>query len=501
MSRKSPLKDIIKESLNEMRRGEKDDDFPDDPTLAEHIRPEGPERFTIKQKSRDEIVIDSLLADISGKDGYFIKLKKEIRPNEWMLMKVIENEWRRWADIETAVADIVKEYTKKSPQKWGTGAYRVEIACRGGMRGKGYSPIDIYVNADEEFVASTPGNTGNGQQIDSATQVTSQLDTLAQLVNVVRGVIPAPQDPNIIQQQIANAFQQGMQMKVAESSSSNQMMIAMMTTMMGIMKEIITSLKSDKPIEHRNIEDSMTKIMETLKTFGVLPTQQGGGKEKSVIDFVNELKALGIDIIKKDEPLEQINKLKQLASIANEFIGQGQGEKPSILEKLIDVLGPAVPKMIEDAREAFDKAAQAQALAKQNIEKVERIRALPLSQKQNIIRPINPVTKIIKAIKKSGDAADMVDTSVFVDLTKMLEGNAVGKSILEKAKHEDEESSVIELSTMIRQYVGHEADGLDIEGFVRKFVKWLKENEKKDASSNGYKGTIKPTAKIMKVSP
>lgn len=472
--RKSPLKEIIKESLHEMKG------FPDDPTLAEQIEVEGPDRFVAKQKSRDEIVIDSLLADISGKDGYFIKLKKEIRPNEWMLMKVIENEWRRWADIETAVADIVREYTKKSPQKWGTGAYRVEIACRGGMRGRGYNPIDIYVNADEEFTTPVGGQGGSSTPVvDANTQVTSQLDTLAQLVNVVRGVIPTPQDPGVIQNQIAQAFQQGMQMKVAESSNSNQMVVAMMTAMMGMMKEVMTAMKSDKPVEQKSVEDSIARVMETLKTFGVLPTPNHGGKEKSLTDFITELKLLGIDVLKKDEPLEQISKLKQLASIAGEFMSQGQGEKPSILEKLIDVLGPAVPKMIEDAKEAFDKAAQAQALASQNIEKAAKIGVMkkPLLSTST---PVNTATKVVGEKKKSSEkdpltkilnAIETQNTSIFPEMLSLLEGNAVGKILVDKAKSGVDVSR--DLTVALEQYAGKSINKEKTLEYMRQFVTWV----------------------------
>ncbi len=369
--KKSPIKELVKESIQEL----KEQEFPVDPSLEQSEELEGPERFAHTQRRRDEVVIDELLADISTKEGYFVKLKKEIRPNEWMLMKVIESEWRRWADIETAVADIVREYTKKSPQKWGTGTYRVEIACRGGFRGKRYEPIDVPVNADEEFVNAPLNNSSLNSASDSAVQVATQIDTLAQLVNVIRGVVPQGPDPNTIQTTVANAFQQGLQLKANESQNMTTLIVGMMTAMMTAMKDIAIANRSSEnnTIKTINPEESLAKMLDVMSKFGVI----GQKSEKSAIDFAKELQALGLDLFKKDEPLEQINKLKQIASIASDFMGMsGTGERPSILEKLVDILGPAVPEMIKNVKDTFNQAVTAQQIAQQNIDKMKELRSL-----------------------------------------------------------------------------------------------------------------------------
>ena len=362
--KKSPVQQMIKESLKELREGE----FEDDPTLdANEVT--GPERFTVGQKRKDEVVIDSLLSDISGKDGYFLKLKKEVRPNEWMLMKTIEAEWRQWADIETSIASIVIEHTKKSPTKWGSGLYRVEIACKGGMRGKGYSPIDFYINAEEEFVNGTP----NGQGVvpvvvDSNVAVASKIEELSSLVNMIRGIIPQPPDPAKTQEQIAGAFQQGMALKANDSSNQTQMMTAMMTGLMGMMTAMATQ-NNNKPVEKN---DSVKETLETLKTFGVIGASQHVEKPKSLTETLAELKMLGLDLFKKDDPLEQVGKLKQIASIASDFMGmQGQGDRPSILEKIVDALGPALPTLLKDAKDAMSSAVQVQVEAGKNIERAK----------------------------------------------------------------------------------------------------------------------------------
>ena len=84
--KKSPLKEMIDSSLRDLHGA----GFQADPSLQDDNEVSGPERFAKGQQRKDEVIIDSQLADISGKEGYFLKLKKEMRPNEWMLMKTIE---------------------------------------------------------------------------------------------------------------------------------------------------------------------------------------------------------------------------------------------------------------------------------------------------------------------------------------------------------------------------------------------------------------------------
>lgn len=361
--KKSVVQEMIKESLKDLRQG----DFEDDPTLdASEVT--GPERFTVGQKRKDEVVIDSLLSDISGKDGYFLKLKKEMRPNEWMLMKVIEAEWRQWADMESSVANIVKEHTKKSPTKWGSGAYRVEIACKGGMRGKGYSPTDFWINAEEEFVNATANGTVVPVVVDPNVAVASKIEELSSLVGMIRGIMPQAPDPAQTQAQIAGAFEKGLAIKATEGSSQAQMMTAMMTGLMGMMTAM--AQQNNKPVEKN--DDALPKMLETLKTFGVIGQKDQQEKPKSLVETLAELKMLGLDIFKKEDPMEQMGKLKQFAGIASDLMGMGgTAEKPSILEKLVDAIGPAIPTLLKDAKDAMSSAVQVQVEAGKNIERAK----------------------------------------------------------------------------------------------------------------------------------
>lgn len=379
----SVLKNMVSEAVQDLQGGK----FPRDPSLmdeAEEIG--GPARFEKGQQRKDEAVIDQLLSGISGKVGYYMKIKKEVRPNEFMMMKVIESDWRKWADMEVAVSDIVKEHTKVAPLKWGTGPYRVEIGCKTGMRGETYPNYDFYINAEEEFMTPTAQMHGVGGTVaqlvqDPATAVASQIDTLSNLVGMLGGIFPKPPDPTIVQGQIAGAFKEGMQLKVSEGSNNSQMMTTMMTGLMGMMTAVMAGRNNDGA-RVVNPDESLSRTLEVMKNFGVLGQQQQH-KEKTIVELVMELKAIGVDLFKKDDPMDQIGRLKQMAGIASEFMGMGgNGDKPSILEKIVDVLGPSIPKMISDIKDATQNTVRVQQIAGDNIRNASQ-RQMVGSQEQS----------------------------------------------------------------------------------------------------------------------
>jgi hypothetical protein len=416
--KKSPLKEMIDRSVADLQNA----GFPSDPSLEENELT-GPERFAKGQKQKDEVIIDSQLADIQGKEGYFLKLKKEMRPNEWMLMKTIESEWRNWPDIESEVARIVKEHTKSAPSKWGSGPYRIEYACKGGMRGKPYPTLDYYINAEEEFLNINGAHVGGVQPVaDPTTQVTAQLDMLGRLTEIINSNKTPGLDVGQVQTQIAGAFEKGLAIKANEGNSSNQMMMTMMTGLMGMM----TALATNKPVVEApkvvNAKEELSGMLETLKTFGVLGNSNQE-KPKSMIETLTELKAIGLDIFKKEDPMEQMSKLKQLANIAGEFMGMGgTGEKPGILEKIVDMVGPAIPGMIKDAKDAMGNAVQAQVEAGKNIERVK----LSAPVNQPVVQPTNQGTTMQTPTVNNGNSVPVVNPQVvafFNGLYDAVRGN------------------------------------------------------------------------------
>jgi hypothetical protein len=377
--RKGPLADLVRESVQDLNGA----GFDIDPTLDENDRElTGPERFAKGQKQKDEVLIDTQLASIQNKEGYFLKLKKEMRPNEWMLMKTIHTEWRRWPDVETAVADIVKEHTKIAPGKWGSGPYRIEYACKGGIRGPGYDPLDFYINAEEEFLTNQ-GMNGQVQQpaADATTQVTAQLEMLGKLTDIINSNKPAGLDVGQVQSQIAGAFEKGLSIKAGEGNNNNAMMMTMMTGLMGMMTAMATKTPEQPKVV--NPTEGLKDAIEMMKNMGVIGNQSVE-KPKTFAETLMELKTIGIDIFKKDDPMEQMGKLKQFASIASDLMGiGGTAERPGILEKMVDMLGPSLPQMVTEIANASKNAVAVQVEAGKNIERAKIGVSTPVNQPIN----------------------------------------------------------------------------------------------------------------------
>ena len=170
-----------------------------------------------------------------------------------------------------------------------------------------------------------------------------------------------------------------MQLKANEGSNSNQMMATVMTGMFGMLTAMM-SKQNEPRVVNPSENDGLKGMLETLKTFGVLGNQNQE-KQKTTIDFIRELKELGMDILKKDDPIQQMSQLKALANIAGEFMGMGgSGEKPGILEKIVDTLAPVLPGMIKDLKDTAVSAQQVQIEAGRNIERAKMIPTQPTPQ-------------------------------------------------------------------------------------------------------------------------
>jgi hypothetical protein len=226
----------------------------------------------------------------------------------------------------------------------------------------------VYVNADEELQSMNPAIMGNMPQTDAPATIAGKLEELSTFMDVLREFLPKQTDPGTVQQQIASAFQEGMKMKSGESNSSAQMMQTMVTAMMGVVTAIITSRGNDRPVEV-NPNAHLSGMLDTLKTFGVLGNTNNQ-PQKTAIDFAKELQTLGVELFKKEDPMEQVKKLKEIAGVAAQFMGMGgDGEKPSIMERVLDLTIPMLPQVISDVKEATKNAVEVQKIAGQNIER------------------------------------------------------------------------------------------------------------------------------------
>lgn len=302
----------------------------------------GPERFYEQQKAHDEVVIDELLASVPRNRGYYLKLMKEVMPNEWEYKQRIEN-YDAWADLEHEIAQIVKRMTQRAPQRWGSGRYRVVVWNDRGMRGEKYPPSDFIIDAGE---FDKPEQVS--EKIDPFTYYQTQMGNLANFMDSLKNFMPQQLNPEKTSEMMGNAFIEGMRATANKEGSQTQMMTTMMTTMMTMMERMITAVNGGgNQARVVNPEETLDRMLGIMGRFGVLP-QQNQQQPQKLTDVIQELRTLGVEPFKQFDINSQVSTIKSIAT-ALEHLGGGLGggEKPSTWDKIIDNLGPALPQILQ----------------------------------------------------------------------------------------------------------------------------------------------------------
>lgn len=346
--KKQDVKDLVASELDNMKRnGDDDDEF-----IATGGTEETGHRFLESKErlSEEEAIIDELLLSVPRSQGYYLKLSKEVRPNEYEFKLRIDG-YENWSDLEYEVSNIVRSYTSKAPVKWGSGHYRVTIWRDGGIRGPKHKPIDFFVDALE---IDLPGNNVVAGKAD----VESQLASMSGLIDSVKKIMPQQEtlSPADVQKMINDAYMQGMtnasQNKTNEASST----AAMMTGMFALIAQMMQSMNQrPEPVQQQSPIDMLAKMTETMNNMGLGPNNKE--KPKSLVEQIGEMKILGLWKEPKDEdPISKLTEMKNLMSIVNDFAGGAKGERPTTIEKIIDVIGPQVPDMIGKVTSTINNA-------------------------------------------------------------------------------------------------------------------------------------------------
>src|SRR3989304_6862853 len=136
--------DLIKEEVARLNADHPDDDelHPSDFKVVRD------KQLGQAEVADDERVLDELLASIPRNQGYYLKLYKELRPTDFEFKLRVDN-YDTWTDLEWEISSLVRAYTDKQPNKWGSGRYRIIIWRDGGVRGPKYKPIDFMIDALE----------------------------------------------------------------------------------------------------------------------------------------------------------------------------------------------------------------------------------------------------------------------------------------------------------------------------------------------------------------
>lgn len=345
-----PLGDIIKEEAEEAKVDQfsADEEFDADRDLGFGA---GPSAFHRSAVDRDALVIDELLTSLPKNQGYYLKLYREIMPGKFEFKDQINN-YDTWTDLELEISNLVKAMTRKfGAKKWGSGLYRLIVWKQGGIREKNkYPAIDVIVDAGDNEDAAANIHTGKVDPIEAANE---QLGALGNMLSAVQGIMPKPVDPNVQFSAIANAFIAG---KGEQANGNNQMMTMMMTMMTGLISALTQQRQAGPAPESPDVQ--MARQLEMIKSMHALVAPSGpGAPVKSLIEQIAELKALGIDLFKKEDTIEVLAKMKAIMSSAGEIVpGAAPVERPGIFEKLVDAIAPSIPKIIGDLRTISENA-------------------------------------------------------------------------------------------------------------------------------------------------
>lgn len=468
---------------NEMERERDADEFPPD---GEFLPPElGGSRYleSARGLASDERVIDELLASVPQNQGFYLKLYKELRPNDFELKLRIDN-YSNWSDMEWEVTSLVRSYTLKDPKKWGTGRYRIIIWRDGGIRGDKFRPLDFFVDAMEPEHTDPPVNTGN-----TSGDMLSSLEGINAMIKTMREVNPTV-SPADMQKTMAESFSQGMRVAADTSNAKSSENNSMMTAMMGFMGALIQTLKPNTPTTPpQDPVQTMAQLMAIIeKSRPATPTE-------SFTDQILKLREIGlIEKPEKSDPISKLTEMKSLMTMFADFSGAGRGERPGLMEKIIETVGPQIPGMISNITNTVRSVVDYRMMREGLITKTDLARsegALPQSQLPPTRRPVagspNPATT-----QTSEEQSMLAVKALLNELHQIVTNNDESKFqyIAERITQlfgspqvlHDLASGAVSPDTLINQLkaFGGEAyqDAMflvSLESYFNRFIGWLKQ--------------------------
>lgn len=334
------------------------------------------------KQEAEEIVIDELLAGVPQAQGYYLKLAKEIEPNNFQFKTRIDN-YETWSDLEWEIVKFVRSMTKKAPSKWGSGKYRIIIWKDGGLRGQKRPPVDIFVDAQEEELML---NQSNGKGEESLEQ---RLGSVSQIIETVGRLSPKTEqlNPKDVLDIASNAMARGQQMAIDKESKESNSLAVMMTAMVQMMQQ-----SNDKFTQLlMQMNGNNNKQMDPL-TMLLIKDMMESKKEKgqNPLSFIKELKEAGLIPERKEQGLTgELNNLLQLKEVAEMFGGGGgDGESGGLLDTLIKGIAPKLPEMIGNVTGAINNVVSLNKakLAAMNpaVAKVSPPKELPVTQEGEI---------------------------------------------------------------------------------------------------------------------
>ena len=345
---KKTIKDVVKDELNKQKvLGLSVSD-------EELIPPRPDYPFGEEKASEEGKVIDELLASVPRNQGYYLKIYKEVQPNEFELKLRIDN-YESWSDLEWEINSVVRNYTKKSPHKWGSGRYRIIIWRDGGVRGNKFKPLDFWIDAMEE-PKNEPVSTQ--ESMTAGEKVREQVNTLTELVRTLREVNPS-MNPAETQKMLVDAFKSGTEAKTAEKTAEVNSQNTLLQVLVPILSELVRA-KSNTPdpsaglsgivndlikkvVDDQGKKTDPLELLKQLKEAGILPNQTAVAPIDPVSSFKSQLEMFTAMI-----PLFQA-------------IAGGRSSDTGIGVELVRSIGPQIKDIIKNVTDTINKVVDSKA--------------------------------------------------------------------------------------------------------------------------------------------
>lgn len=354
----------------------------------------GPSRPGFPMRGTGDRILDELLAGVPANDGYYLKLYKELRPNDFELKMRIDH-YENWSDMEWEVNEIVRAYTaKQGPQRWGSGRYRIIIYREGGMRGPRFKPIDFNVDAQEPN--QVQGDQQNSKYVASES-IKDQMQSMAEMMKVVQQ-FNQPANPDKIHETIVSSMKSGADLAVAREtanatvkSAEIQSNAAQQNQLVALMGETIRSLQN-KPQDTSTAKiieimmaqmnemtraqlnkpaDNTAQVMlaevlkvalnkpekkdDSMEKFLIMADKMGMFKQKEdSIDMMIKFKQAGLipDPVKPETNTieKMVDSFQKMLPLAKAMLGKDSvpGELPSVWPDVIKSVAPSVAKTVGD---------------------------------------------------------------------------------------------------------------------------------------------------------
>lgn len=296
-----------------------------------------------ERKSEGEIVKDRLIASYRNADGWYAKLDKDIGGNEWAFKDKITS-YDHWVDLQLEICNWVREKTKLEMQRtgrtmyYGSGRYRISFWNSGGNRDQEYHIIPVDANEWELDVPKVlPGGVAPGPDVN-------------ELLKTIQG---AQLSPSEAAKQQFESMKMGMEMAKGKEERGDTAMATMMTGMITMMGTVLAALVG-KPAQGPDPMQMMQQFFGLAKDTGIIKTD-APAKEKSYVEMIGELRALGIKVGSEQEDMSTtINKVKSVLDVLKPFMGSGEGDTRSFLERFGEAHGG---KILDLLNTMFQKAA------------------------------------------------------------------------------------------------------------------------------------------------